>query len=57
MISDDDYKVVALVLAARDRDLSSVSFVAGVVERRRRLEWSLGESCCLALVTAVPCSN
>ena len=56
MISADDYKVVALFLRP-ETDLSSVSFVAGVERRRKTLEWSLGESCCLALVTAVPSSN
>ena len=53
MISDDYYYVVALFLRP-ETDLSFVvSFVAGVVERRRRLEWSLGESCCLDLIKVV----
>ena len=52
MISDDYYYVVALFLRP-ETDLSFVvSFVAGV-ERRRRLEWSLGESCCLDLIKVV----
>ena len=52
MISDDYYYVVVLFLRP-ETDLSFVvSFVAGV-ERRRRLEWSLGKSCCLDLINAV----
>ena len=46
--SDDDYKVVAL----SEKDQSSFFFVSGV-ERRQKLELSLGDSFCLALVTSV----